>query len=300
MKRTALLIDNSACLTKEDIDFIKPAKIVPITFVIDKEIYEEGSNLSREDFFKFLESDAKISTSQPSIELVKDVWRDLLKEYDEVLYVLIASGLSGSYDVASKASLDEEFKGKVFVCNNKQVAQTNKMAFYEARYLIDNGESAERIKNQLEAEDGDSRIYLAVSTLKFLKKSGRVNALEATVGTLLNIKPIIRFEKGHMFSHSKVISMGQAKQKLIQLLKNEIETHFANEALNGTLRLAIAHSFADENAKELKAFEEFFKKSFPNLNYMSTESLPLFIICHTGPNAIGVGFVIDRYNLWRQ
>ena len=88
--------------------------------------------------------------------------------------------------------------------------------------------------------------------------------------------------------------MKQAKAKMIAATKKEIEDRFPEEAKNGQVYIAMAHSYADKNAAELKVFEEEVKQAFPGMPIFSYDPLPLFIVCHTGPGALAVGYGIDR------
>ncbi len=295
MKKVALVIDNSGSLTKEEMKKIKVTKQVPISFIVNGEEYYEDKNMSYEEFYKFLQDkNTDVSTCQPSIELVKEEWREILKEYDELVYIILSSGLSESCNNAIKASHEEEFEGKVFVPNNQRVAFLNKIQMFQARAMIDAGKSAKEIKDYLEQTKADTGVYIAVDTLKYLKKGGRVTPAAAAIGTLLNIKPILQIHGGKLDAYAKVMSMKQAKAKMIAATRKEIEDRFPEEAKNGQVYIGMAHSFADKNAPELKIFEEEVKTAFADYPFFTHDPLPLFIVCHTGPNAMAVGYCVDK------
>lgn len=296
--KIGLVIDNSGSLTEKDLQIIKPAKVIPISFVVNGDEFYENENMSYLDFYKFLsDKNTSVSTSQPSIEVVKDGWREVLKEYDQIIYVILSSGLSEACNVAINASHEEEFKGKVFVANNQRVAYMNKMAMYEARYLIDQGKTADEIKDYLENTKNECGVYIAVDTLKFLKKGGRVTPAAAAIGTLLNIKPILQIHGGKLDAYAKVMSMKSAKIKMIQATRKEIEEKFSKELQEGKVYLGMAHSNPNMDAEELKLFEEEVKREFPNIPLFAFDPLPLFIVCHTGPGALAVGYVVDRMGI---
>ena len=93
--RTAIATDSNSGITQE-----QAAKlgiyVLPMPFMINGEMFYEGVNLTHEEFFKRMEEGADITTSQPSPGEVTDFWDKLLKEYDEILYIPMSSGLSGS------------------------------------------------------------------------------------------------------------------------------------------------------------------------------------------------------------
>ena len=289
------MVDNSAYLTDEEMKRYKVDKLLPISFIVNGEEYYENVNMSYSEFFEYLkDKKTDVSTSQPSIEVTKEAWRDLLKDFDEVVYILLSSGLSAACNTAQNASHEEEFEGKVFVVNNQRVSYMNKVAVIEARALIDDGKSGKEVKDYLEETKADCGVYLTVDTLKYLKKGGRVTPAAAAIGTLLNIKPILQIHGGKLDAFAKTMSMKQARVKMINATRKEVEEKFPEELKNGQVYIGMAHSFADLNSKEVEDFKNEVKEAFPDMPIFRYDPLPLFIDCHVGPNILGVGYVIHR------
>ena len=298
MKKVALVIDNSGSLTPEEMEKIHVTKLIPISFIVNGDEYYEDVNMSYEEFYKYLaDKKTDVSTSQPSIEMIKEEWRNVLKEYDELVYIILSSGLSESCNTAINASHTDEFEGKVFVVNNQRVAYMNKMAMFEARYMIDHGKSGKEIKDYLEKTRSECGVYIAVDTLRYLKKGGRVTPAAAAIGTLLNIKPILQIHGGKLDAYAKVMSMKQARAKMINATRKEIEERFPEEAKEGKVYIGMAHSNPNLDAQELKDFKEEVLKAFPDLPFFTFDPLPLFIVCHTGPNAMAIGYSVDRMGI---
>lgn len=298
MKKIALVVDNSGSLTPEEIKKIRVTKMIPISFIVNGEEYYENQNMSYEEFYKFLaDKKTDVSTSQPSIEMIKEEWRNILKDYDEIVYIILSGGLSESCNTAINASHTDEFEGRVFVVNNQRVAYTNKMAMFEARYMIDHGKSGKEIKDYLEKTRSECGIYIAVDTLKYLKKGGRVTPAAAAIGTLLNIKPILQIHGGKLDAYAKVMSMKQARAKMIAATQKEILEKFPEEAKEGKVYIGMAHSNPNLQAQELKDFREEVARAFPNYPFFTFDPLPLFIVCHTGPYAMSVGYCVNRMGI---
>lgn len=297
-KRVALVVDNSASLSKEEVKKYKIERMILTSFIINGEEYYEDKNMTYEEFYKFLkDKNTDVSTCQPSVEAIKDEWREVLKEYDEIVYISLSSGLTEACNVATRASHEEDFEGRVFVVNNQRVAYMNKMAIIQASKLIEQGKSAKEVKDYLEQTRGDCGVYIAVDTLKYLKKGGRVTPAAAAIGTLLNIKPILQIHGGKLDAFAKVMSMKQAKAKMIAAVKKEIEERFPEEAKQGKVYIGMAHSNPDVNAQELKDFEAEVRAAFPDYPFFTHDPLPLFIVCHTGPGALAVGYCVDRLDV---
>lgn len=299
-KKVGLVIDNSGSITPEEIKLLKVAKVIPISFIVNGEEYYENVNMTYDDFYRFLtDKKTDVSTSQPSIEMVKEGWREVLKEYDEIVYILLSSGLSEACNTAINASHEEEFENRVFVVNNQCVAYTNKMDFYEARYLIDQGKSAREIKEHLEKTKSENGIYISLNTLKYLKKGGRITPAAAAIGTLLKIKPVLHIHGGKLDAYAKVMSMKQARAKMIAATKKEIEDKFKEEAKKGQVYIGMAHSQQDLNSQELKEFQEEVKEAFKDFPFFCCDPLPLFIVCHIGEGSLAMGFSVDSLGAYK-
>jgi len=119
----------------------------------------------------------------------------------------------------------------------------------------------------------------------------------AAIGTLLNIKPILQIHGGKLDAYAKVMAMKQAKAKMIAATRKEIEERFPEEAKQGKVFIGMAHSFADRNAQELKDFEAEVKEAFKDYPFFTYDPLPLFIVCHTGPNSMAVGYCVDKLDV---
>lgn len=295
MKKVALVVDNSAALTEEEVKKLGIVKIVPISFIINGEEYFENENMSYTQFYDFLEDKTlNISTSQPGIGIVEETWREVLKTYDEIIYIILSSSLSASYTSAEMLSHQEEFEGKVFVANNQRVSYMNKLAMYQAAYLIKQDKSAKEIKEYLEETKGEFAAFIAVDTLKYLKKGGRITPAAAAIGTLLNIKPILQLGNGKLDSFAKVMSMKQAKSKIISVIRKDCEERFKTELMQGKVYFSVLHTNPDVNANELIELKHEAAEAFPDMKFFTLDPLPLFVACHTGPKSIAMGYVVDK------
>lgn len=291
MSKVAIVTDSSVGFT------LKEAKslgihIINIPFIIDGEEYIENENLTRECFFEKLINNASISTSQPPQQEIKECWDNLLKTYDELVYIPLSSGLSATCKVSQNSAL--EYNGRVEVVDNKRVSVTLKATIYIALKLVSEGKSAKQIKEYLETDTFNSSIYITVTTLKYLKKGGRVTATAAAIGSLLKIKPVLQIQGDKLDAYAKVMTMQQAKSKMINAIKKDLDTRFKMPYEKGEMAIAVAHSgFTDALAK---LYAEDIKKEFPKLKFTFIDSLPLSIICHIGPDALAVAIFKDYNN----
>ena len=126
MGKIAVLTDSNSGITQEQAKELG-VYVIPMPFFIDGQQYFEGINLTQEEFYEKLKNDADISTSQPSVGELQDEWDKLLKEYDEIVFIPMSSGLSGTCQTA--AMLSDDYDGKVQVVNNQRISVTMRQKF---------------------------------------------------------------------------------------------------------------------------------------------------------------------------
>lgn len=260
-------------------------RVLPMPFYFGEECYYEEVSLTRERFFERLNAGEDVTTSQPSPDVVMDFWRAALREYESIVYIPMSSGLSGSCHTAMALAQDEEFNGRVFVVDNGRVSTPLVRSIMDALEMVEEGLSAAQIKEVLESEKDKMSIYIAVETLDFLKKGGRISAATAVVGSLLNIKPILRLGVGLLESYKNARGMKKAKKEMLESIKADMETTFKEYYDRGEVYLLAATS-ADEETTAAWVAE--IKDFFPGMEVLAA-NLSLGICCHTGPGALGVG-----------
>ena len=148
--------------------------VLPMPVIIDGETYYEGVNITLDEFYKKQSAGAVISTSQPSPGDVTAMWDDILATHDQLVFIPMSSALSNTCQTALILAQDEPYKGRVFVVDNRRISVTQAMSVLDARTLAKAGNTAQEIKDILEKEALDATIYIAVDTLEYLKKGGRI------------------------------------------------------------------------------------------------------------------------------
>ncbi len=284
MKKIAIVSDTNNLSHKEGAEL--GVSLISMPFVIDNREYKDGIDLSREEFFAFMNEDADITTSQPSINEIGSTWSELLKTYDEIIHVPMSSGLSGSCETAMLLSTYEEFEGRVFVIDNKRISVQQIHAIKDAYKLMEAGKSAAEIKEYLEEHASESSVYIMVDTLKYLKKGGRVTPTAAAIGTLLRIKPILQIQGDKLDAYSKARSSKLGVNIMLDALRHELETKFAGVPRE-QLRLDFAHT---TDSKTVEKMLEILNEEFPEFTERIVCELPLSIATHIGDGAVGFAF----------
>lgn len=278
MSKIAIVTDSNSGITQErgkELGIF----VLPMPFYIDGNLYFEDISLTQEDFYKKLQDDADISTSQPSPGDLMDFWENILKEYDEIVHIPMSSGLSGSCQTAM--TLADDYDGKVHVVDNQRISVTQEQSVYDAMALVKAGKSAEEIKQILEEEKLEASIYIMVDTLKYLKKGGRITPAAAALGSMLNLKPVLQLQGEKLDSFAKVRGVKAAKRTMLKAIKNDLETRFAGKKMV----LGIAYTSRDE--EEVQKWKEEVQGAFPGYEIVMNP-LSLSVSCHIGPGSLAV------------
>ena len=282
--KVALITDTGSGMSRKEAEELG-IYLAPIPFIIDGEDYEEGVNLTEEEFYEKLMNGADVSTSQVNVAAMEQLWAELLKTYDEIVYIPLSSGLSASCENLIAAS--RNFDGKVFVVNNKRISVTQKRSALDALELIKEGKTGKEIKEFLENTGSQSSIYIMVTTLKYLKKGGRITPAAAAIGTLLKIKPILQIQGDKLDKFAQVISYQQGKKKMIDQLIHDIENRFKDIVNQGKFEVFIAYTHCLDKAKELEnEVNAAIAKYNLKVSYVNPLSLP--IACHIGDGSLAV------------
>lgn len=260
--------------------------VLPMPFLVNGEAYFENENLTQEGFYALLNEEASVSTSQPSIGDISELWEGLLTEYDQIVHLPMSSGLSQS--CATATTIAKDFEGRVFVVDNKRISVTLKESVFDALTLAKEGKTGAEIKEILEKTGGHSSIYIAVDTMKYLKRGGRVTPAAAMIGGILKIKPVLQIHGERLDKYALARSTAKAKESMKAAIKRDLETYYAKYVDNGEMAISVAHT---NNAAEAELFCEELKKDFPNIPFRFCEPLPLSIACHIGPGALAVACI---------
>ena len=282
--RTAIVTDTNSGITKEIAKELG-IYVIHMPIIINDETFYEGDTISEEDFFTALSSDKQISTSQPSPGDVMDLWDQILDAgYDELVYIPMSSGLSNS--CAAATGYAQDYEGKVQVVDNHRISVTMYESVLQARDMAKEGASAKEIKEFLEKDAYNSSIYLAVNTLEYLKKGGRVTPAAALLGAVLSIKPILTIQGEKLDSYAKSRgSMKKAEEKMIKAIQSDLEKRFADKDMS---MLHIGAAGAGLSKKEQEEWVALLKKRFPDYDIFYSP-LSASVSVHTGPGAVGIG-----------
>lgn len=290
MSRIAIMTDsNSGIMPAEASNY--GIHVLPMPIIIDGTTYFEGIDITVEEFYQKQTSGSVITTSQPSPGDVTGMWDRLLQTHDEIVFIPMSSGLSNTCQTALLLADEEPYKDRVFVADNHRISVTQALSVLDAKSLAEKGLTAWEIRDILEEEAMDATIYIAVDTLEYLKKGGRITAAAATLGTILKIKPVLTIQGDKLDSFAKARGMKSAFRVMVEAVKADITSRLSHLREQGLLKVGIANTMMDPD--KLEEFKEEMKKNFPDMELVYFP-LTMSIGTHVGPGGLGIGVVRSR------
>lgn len=280
MEKIGLLVCGNSGIDYENVDF--SYEIIRSSLIIDGKEYLDYVDIKAEDFYNMLVENPNVdlSTAQTSTGFILEKFEKIKKEgYTDVIAIIISAGLSGTYqNVILAKNLIEGIN--IHVIDSKTVSFGQLALVHKTIELMEKKYKALEIVNYLEEYKSRIQIYVLVDTLKFLVKNGRLSATSGMIGKLLKIKPLLYFnETGHLVPYEKIRTFSKAKNRLIEIAKQEID--------EGIEAFYLAYTNNKELVEEIR--EEILKYD----SSLKIELYPLTPVvgAHAGPGTCGFGIV---------
>lgn len=285
-KKMAVVTDSNSGITQAQAREMG-IYVLPMPFVINGNTYYEDITLSQPEFYEQLKQNENISTSQPSVGDILDLWDQLLEEYETVLHIPMSSGLSGSCATAKMLAMD--YEDQVYVVDNQRISVTQRQSVLDALHLSEQGMETADIAQKLEDTRRESSIYIMLDTLYYLKKGGRVTPAVAAIATVLKLKPVLQIQGDKLDAFSKARSEKIARTVMIDAMKKDMETRFGGmENARDRMAIQIAHTNNEASALE---FREEVVKVFPDHD-IYVDHLSLSVSCHIGPGSLALACAV--------
>ena len=192
----------------------------PLSVMLADKEYRENIDLSKKEFYELLASTgATPQTSQPSPDLLFDQFKAAKDAGDEAIYISISSGISGTYQTALITQEDVDYDGCYVFDSLNATAGERVLVEYAVR-LRDEGKSAKEIIAALEEARSKVVLTACIDTLEYLYRGGRISQTVYKLGTMAQVKPIIRFSpEGTIEVPAKAMGMRKGMDQLCKRLE---------------------------------------------------------------------------------
>lgn len=276
MSNIKIICDSLADLPKELIDKYD-IHVVPLSVIFDEKEYVDGIDITKEEFYKMLrESDKLPKTSQVTYMSFKNAFEKYIEQGKTVLYIGGSSNASGTYQSAVMAKNDIE--GDLHTFDSLSLSIGIGGFIVSAAKLANEGKSVEEIISHLETLKDTSSVLFTVDTLEYLQKGGRVSLARATIGNMLNIKPLLGVEDGSVASIAQARGKKQIVSKIVEILKEK----YGEDLTDKHIIIGCGDNEDDLDILRKKLESELKFGELVSVNIGSC------ICAHTGPGVIGL------------
>jgi DegV family protein with EDD domain len=273
--KIALITDSSCDLPAE---ILKEHSIftLPLRVIYGDKEYRDGVDISPQEVYDRMPDEIpKTSMASPSdcSNLLESLRNQGIKH---ILSINISSGLSGTFDMIKMISKDFPDLN-IIAIDSKSLSIGLGFMVHEAAKMIAEGLKIDEVKEKILSIREKIKLFYCLPVLEYLKKGGRINTVAATIGDIMDIKPIISInEEGKYYSHAKVRGRRKSLDKLVEIAKEISEGH--------TVRLAVMHGSAEKEAQKIKDT----LSKLPNVKDIIFGQIGPALGVHTGPGLVGV------------
>src|SRR5690625_139689 len=276
--KIAVMTDSTAYMPKE-LRSTYNIYMVPLSVTINGETYMEEVDITMQEFYQKVKTAKHLpTTSQPSIGAFVEKFEELAQSYDAVITIHLSKKISGTYQAAISAG--QMVDGiKVYAYDSELSCMPQGIYAIEAAKMAQQQKTPEQIIKRLDQMKKKVRAYFMVDDLTHLQRGGRLSGAQATVGSLLKIKPVLHFVEGKIEPFEKIRTRKKALQRIIGMLEDDAH-------MNNVSQVAFIHANVKEAALNLQAT---FQQKYPSIETFISHFGPV-IGTHLGEGALGAAW----------
>ena len=274
-----IIADSSADLTTQEAEALH-VHIVSMSIQFGDRSYLDGVDLSKPEFYQLLAAgkDSPTTAQPPPADFLTPL-EEAKEAGDEAVVIPLSSQLSGTYQSAVIAKDMCEYS-PIQVVDSRSASAGIHLLVEEACRLRDSGASAQEIAQALEALKGRVRIFALIDTLEYLRRGGRLSNLQASLGTVTKLKPVISVREGAVMVVGKAFGVSAAMKQLLRFLaEHPVDNSFPAYAL-----------YSDDESR----VDDFIPR-LRELDLLPKElrrcSIGPTIGTHIGPGAVGMAYI---------
>jgi len=281
MNSVSIVIDSVASLPAEEIARYD-IRTVPIKIVFEDRIYRDGIDLSVSEAYELLEKAPDTFTTAPSSPIdYANVYRDLVRQGRSVLCLTISSRLSPAYNVAllAKDQVKKEMpQAEIAVLDTRTATATEGLVALAAAQASAQGDPLEEVIRKGKKVGESNHLLIALDTIRWVYRTGRIPKIATQVGTALGVKPILTIEDGLAHLVGVVRTMRSGIERMIESMKRRLD--------NRPIHAIVVHADVLEEGENLR---DRIKAEFDCRELYLAGVSPI-IGYAIGRGAVGVGF----------
>jgi DegV family protein with EDD domain len=247
--------------------------MVPVYLRFGKEVFHDGVDITADEFYRRLKSDpVHPSTTQPTPQDFIDVYKELAPRADGIISIHVTAKLSGTFNSALQAKAAAGDKCPIEVIDSQVVTMGLGQLAMAANALAQSGKSLPQVAAEVKKMIQSIRVIGLLDTLKYLALGGRIGKVQALLGSVLNVKPMLTMKDGLLSPAGRARSRVKGIEVLFNYVKNA-----------GAIQdMAVVYNTEREEAQ---AFVKRLGALFPEEKIILAQLGPALGV-HTGPGII--------------
>lgn len=264
-----------------------PVFLMPYTIDGKEELFDLGRNTDFKRFYTRLREGAEASTATRPPQDIQDFFESVLKEGKDIIYICFSSQLSAHHSLsvtAREAALQNYPEAKITIVDTLAISQGVNLLIQHAVRMHEGGSSYDEIVTWLEENKKRVLHFFSVDSLSHLRRTGRLSAVTATLGTILDLKPILTLNKeGKIIAYEKV----KGRKKVAKYLLDQVEKYWDRDDPACRELCIVLHADAEETARQIET-EIRARFDFEEIWFYDVGPV---IGCHCGPGTLAVLFM---------
>ncbi len=236
------IVTDSTCDLPPELAQQLGIEVVPCNVHFGTEVYRDGLELTTDEFFRRLATSKRLpTTSQPSVGVLLEAYRRAADGDTDVVSIHVSERLSGTLESARLARASHPTPGRIHIVDSKQASIGLGLVVLEAAELARAGAPVAAVVAAAEEAAARTRIFAVLDTLEYLQRGGRIGRVQAFLGSVLKVKPMITIEGGEAHPLERPRNTAKAVERLLARVA----------ALGALRRLGVIHSTVPEVADAL-------------------------------------------------
>lgn len=287
--KVAIVTDSLTNLTAADLERYSYVYYGYLNVIVNDKAYAEQKEINNQELFRMIDEGASYSTSQPAPDEFVQLYMKLLEEYDHILSLHCTQNVSGTVNSARIAStMVEGAEGRITVIDTNTASIGVENILVRICQLLEEGKDIEELVKVIEFYKTNGPMYLYIDDLNTLVRTGRLSKAAASIGNLLNIKPIIGLKDGNLDVFDKVRTKKRVFKWIVERLREDVSK-------TGKQIIRITHVNAIDGANELKVLMEEACGDQVEV-HVGNEIGPVMAI-HFGRGGVGACWMPEQYNI---
>jgi DegV family protein with EDD domain len=280
MKNVAIVYCGGLSVAQDKIEAYEHIYNIPTVLIDGEEVLLVNVDIKADEFYEQLKQGKMFRTSLPRLDMLEKLFRKLLKEYKEVVYITMSSALSGTHQsgVLMAQEIDPR---RIKVFDSLSAVEGGELFIATAHQMSIEGYSAEKIMDHLETIRGNYKIYFKVEDIDYLVKGGRIGKAVGSVANFLKIQPILTIsEDGFIDSYAKVRNTKKMMKKMFAVIDDF--------NITDKTEFTIIHSY--EDLDYIEGVRADLATSYPSIK-INVSPLSPIIGTHVGRNVLGISVI---------